>query len=183
MAKKKKTPRKDSKFIDGFMFRDQHPQAEDHNGAVVVYGEQLLDSERKIGNPLRIIDVLHHLLRTKKITPVQCDAARVFERDFMQASLAGYRCVDLMGAQTGTIARGAPDKTLMARDRVVSAMRHLGSPGSSVAWHVIGLGESIKEFAAKSQLGNGRSLNPMEATGILRGVCGNLVGYYKMVDD
>ena len=91
--------------------------------------------------------------------------------------------MDWMASPSGTIERGAPYSTLVARDRVFNALRYLGPPGSSVAWHVIGLGETIKEFAANTQLGNGRSLNQMEATGILRAVCGNLVKHYKMVDD
>ena len=135
--------------------------------------------EGNIGNPLKVVDSLEQLYRRGKICDKHYDAGKKFSDDFARASLVGVRSVDFLGVHGGN-ARGPADATLQARDRVWRALTALGAPGSSCAWHVLGLGETCAEYAAGSQQANGRSLHPQEATGILRGALGNLAGFYQM---
>jgi hypothetical protein len=180
-GRKRRTPDAMLDFAD----RNRHNPMDGLNiyaGAVIERSaEQIEDADGQIGNPYMARDTIDFLLRAGKISRSHADAARIFGADFALGSLSGVKCVDWLGSH-GSSGNGASGAVLAARDRVYGAMVYLGQPGSSAAWHVIGLGETVKDWAASTQLGNGRSLNPQEALGILRGAIGNLAAHYRVID-
>jgi hypothetical protein len=60
----------------------------------------------------------------------------------------------------------------------MQALGSIGTPGANIVWDVLGLGMINKAYAEPSQFGNGHSLNPMTATGILVQSCFTLAVFY-----
>ena len=56
------------------------------------------------------------------------------------------------------------------------------TPIGQAAWHVLGWGLTVKEFAARTQLGGGRALDEKTARGLVVGACGVLAGWYERAD-
>lgn len=169
--------------MPGFEYRDQHhPLAglpDRRPERVVNPGPQAVDAVGNISAPHRVTDTLTALQRSKKLDQTSFDAGRVFERDFGIANLVGVHAVDWFRAGPGSGPMGQPYRVTLARDRVMSAIRHLGGigrPQAEVAWHIIGLGMTIRDFAEKKQHGG----NPHYVSGLVVGACASLASHYRM---
>ena len=132
--------------------------------------------------PMRAVDTVDALEKKGRIDHKAAAGARKFEAIFQAASLHGLAsrdpCLMPGGRHTGN---AEPHRILHARDQVWEAVRALGgigTPGANIAWDVLGLGMTIKAHAVRCQFGNGRSLNPMTATGILVQACFTLAVHY-----
>lgn len=190
LAEKKKPKnrrRKGPKSIPGFEARDQHGPLAGiegmRQGPVIVHGSQVKDADGKIGNPYRVRNTLDALFSNDRLTKTTREAGRRFQDDFAAANLAGMKAVDWLNAGPSGGPGGIPERTVMARDRVMAAIFHLGGvgqPQAEVAWHVIGLGSTIKDYAQANQLISGRSSNTQFVAGLVVGACGSLAVHYKM---
>jgi hypothetical protein len=72
------------------------------------------------------------------------------------------------------------ERQLHARDRVHKALEALGgisSPAGSCVWHVVGLQQSVREWAMRQGWG-GRPVDQKEAKGILIAALGMLTSNY-----
>lgn len=162
-------------------YRRQHTVLTGDKGPVVErFAHQVPDSEGRPGNPHRVHDTLAVLHRNGTIDDSALDAGRRFEEDFRRAALDTLHARDL-GRIRGS---GGPDMNeimLAGREKVARALKALGgyaSPGGSALWAVLGQGQTIKEFAAASQLGAGRSLDEKVAKGIVVGALAALAAHY-----
>jgi hypothetical protein len=123
----------------------------------------------KPANRHRVTDTLGRMLTNGTITPEMFDAGQAFQENFILANLDGLRALPLV-RQLGT---GGPadftDRQLIARRRALKSIETLGGIGSqaaSVMWHVVGLQESLRQWAQRCGWG-GRAIRPDVAAGIL----------------
>ncbi len=164
------------------VWRLRHDPLDDGQPALV-RGEVASDDGR--GAPVQVMrapDTIDALVNKGRIDHRAAAGARKFEGIFQGASLHGLANRDIR-VLPGSFDPGsaAPHRILSAREEVWQAMRALGgigTPGANVVWDVLGLGMTIKAHAERCQFGNGRSLNPMTATGILVQSCFTLAAYY-----
>jgi len=88
------------------------------------------------------------------------------------AHLDGYQVADLsrvLGSGHG--GDGPSHHIIEARDRVWHALQHLGgigTPGAMIAWHVLGLGETLKHYGREKH-----------TSGVLVAVCHALAAHYR----
>ena len=160
-------------------FRQQHIAVEGDSGpAIVRHGEQVMDAKEEIGDPYVVRDVIMIMESRGTIKDQQVDAARKFEHDFARASLTGYQCPDMdrvMGE--GTNSGGEPQRVLLARDRVYSALKALGGVGSRTSravWNVFGMGETMTGYSVKD------GANRSNIAGMLLAACDTLVAHYGL---
>ncbi len=132
--------------------------------------------------PMRAGDVVEALERKGRIDHRAAAGAKKFETLFQRASLQGVVVRDLRTPPAPfRLGSAEPHNILEARDAVwqaVEALGGIGTPGANIAWDVLGLGMTIKSHAERCQFGNGRSLNPMTATGILVQTCFSLAAHF-----
>ena len=130
---------------------------------------------RPSGGRLRSIDVLHHLHQSGTIDDALLAAGRAFEATFRLAALDPLRAASLERV-AGTAGLDSGDARLAARRRLGHALDALGglaSPAGSCAWHVLGLGESLRAWAL-GRGWQGRALRQEAAQGILVAALGVL---------
>ncbi|GGG50466.1 hypothetical protein GCM10010964_42200 [Caldovatus sediminis] len=130
----------------------------------------------------RAVDSLGVLLANGSITPQMHEAGVVFRTLFQRAALDRVRTMPLI-----RIPGGSPDllteSQSVARERVVQAIDALGgfgSPSGSVAWYVVGLEHSIRDWSLR-QGWNARPMNPAHAQGALVGALGVLSVHFGLV--
>ena len=106
----------------------------------------------------------------------------VFRSLFQRAALDRVRTMALI-----RIPGGAPDllteSQAVAREKIAHAVDTLGgfgSPAGSIAWYVIGLEHTIRDWSLR-QGWNGRSMNPAQAQGVLVGALGALAVHFGLV--
>jgi hypothetical protein len=130
----------------------------------------------------RLVDTLDRLLKAGTITEPMLEAGRTFERQFILAQLDPLRAPDI-GRIPGNGREPDPsDTTLGARRRVHSALTTLGGhdgPLGSVAWHVLGRGVSVREWALRQGWG-GRPVRQEQAMGMLIAALDLLAGHYGL---
>ena len=163
-------------------WRMQHHPLGDDRPALVraeIAGE---NGRGPVSYAMRAPDTIDALLNKGRIDEKAAAGARKFEAIFQGASLQGLASRDIRQVPGSFNAGHAePHRILSARDEVWRAMRALGgigTPGANIVWDVLGLGMTIKAHAERCQFGNGRSLNPMTATGILVQSCFTLAALY-----
>ena len=141
-----------------------------------------LDPEGQIVVHHRFVDTLSKMVKAGTITHVMVDAGRTFERQFILAQLDPLRAPNI-GRIPGNGREPEPgDTTLGARLRIQSALSTLGGhdgPLGSVAWHVLGCGCSVREWALGQGWG-GRQVRQEQATGMLIAALDLLAGHYGM---
>jgi Domain of unknown function (DUF6456) len=124
----------------------------------------------------RVVDPLDRMLRAGTISDDMHTAARDLQADFTIARFDRLRAPSLL--RIPGMARD-PDMTsreLDARRRVHEAMEALGgisSPAGSIVWHVLGLEQSVREWALRQGWG-GRPVDQKEAKGIFVAALGVL---------
>lgn len=163
-------------------WRLQHHPLGDDSPALVRADIAAEDGRGPVTYAMRAPDTIDALVNKGRIDHRAAAGARKFEGIFQRASLNGLANRDIR-VTPGSFnpGGGEPHRILAARDEVWGAMRALGgigTPGANVVWDVLGLGMTIKAHAARCQFGNGRSLNPMTATGILVQSCFTLAAHY-----
>jgi hypothetical protein len=142
-------------------------------------------TDPETGTPIlhrRAVDSLGVLLANGSITVQMHDAGVVFRTLFQRAALDRVRTMPLIrspGASPDLLTEGQA----MAREKVVHAIDALGgfgSPSGSVAWYVLGLEHTIREWSLR-QGWNGRPMNPAQAQGALLGALGVLSAHFGLI--
>ena len=148
------------------------------------FDEGVRGTDPDTGTPIlhrRAVDSLGVLLANGSITPHMHEAGELFRAVFQRAALDRVRTMPMIRIPGGRADLVSESQTV-ARERVARAMTHLGgfgSPSGSIAWHVLGLEHSVRDWALR-QGWNGRALNPAQAQGILLGTLGMLVVHYGL---
>ena len=141
-----------------------------------------LDPEGRIVVHHRIVDTLARMHKAGTITHTMVDAGRTFERQFILAQLDPLRAPDFCRIPGNGREPDANDTTLGARRRVHSALQVLGGhdgPLGSLAWHVLGCGRSVKDWALRQGWG-GRHVRQEQAQGMLIAALDLLAGHYGL---
>lgn len=154
--------------------RDRHDRIERSKS-------QVADSAGLIGRPYRVVDTLALMERRGTISRDMRIVGELFRDDFARARLDPLRGMDpgrLRLASRGPW-RGLPAgyHVAEARERVwlqLLALGGIASPGGSCAWHVLGWGQSLSEWAAQTGWGRGR-VSREAAGGILVAALGAMV--------
>jgi len=116
----------------------------------------------------RVVDTIAMLERNGTITGAMALAAQEFARDFRAARFSGIKTSSLLkvdstrGVDTAPGHEGARDRVL----RDIDALGGLASPAARAIWHVVGLEESIREWAM-TDTWQGKSLRYYAAQGVL----------------
>jgi hypothetical protein len=130
----------------------------------------------------RTVDTLGKMLRAGTITPEMHDAAKDFQAAFIVANFDPLRALPILRVPGTGREPEVNERQLDARRRVHKALQALGglsSPAGSCIWHVVGLQQSVREWAMR-QGWNGRPVRQEQAQGILVAALGMLaahVGY------
>ena len=134
------------------------------------------DPEGRIVVHHRTVDTLGKMLRASTITPEMHDAAKDFQAAFIVANLDPLRALPILRVPGTGHQPDLNERQLGARRRVYEAMHTLGgisSPAGSCVWHVVGLQQSVREWAMRQGWG-GRPVDQKEAKGILVAALGML---------
>lgn len=130
----------------------------------------------------RAVDTLSRFLRSGKISDSMYSAGRRFEELFARASLNSVRAANLSGAAKSSNRGSIIESIEDAKDRVHAALDSMGgasTPCGSALWFILGMGDTIEEWARRQAWGNGRSLNPAAAAGVLVGGIGALEAHFS----
>ena len=163
-------------------FRSRHDPLDEGRPALERNALRIADADGNVSHPHRVFDTLAALRRNGSIDEREYAAARQFQDDWERARLDPLSIPDLdrtLGRYNGEL--HLSELMLRARQQVWQALRGLGghaSPIGQAAWHVLGWGLTVKEFAQRSQLGGGRALDEKTARGLVVGACGVLAGWY-----
>jgi hypothetical protein len=146
------------------------------------FDEGVRGTDPDTGTPIlhrRAVDSLGVLLANGSITPQMHEAGVVFRAVFQRAALDRVRTMPMIRILGGRMDLLSESQTA-ARERVARAITHLGgfgSPSGSIAWYVLGLEHSVRDWALR-QGWCGRPVNPAQAQGILLGTLGMLAAHY-----
>ena len=117
----------------------------------------------------RTVDTLGKMLKTGTITDEMFDVARDFQASFIIANIDTLRALPILRILGNGRDADMSDRQLVARRRVLKSIEKLGGIGSltaSALWHVVGLEESVRQWAQRSGWG-GRPIRSDVASGIL----------------
>ena len=148
------------------------------------FDEAVRGTDPDTGTPIlhrRAVDSLGVLLANGSITSQMHEAGEIFRAVFQRAALDRVRTMPMIRIPGGRADLLSESQTV-ARERVARAMTHLGgfgSPSGSIAWYVLGLEHSVRDWALR-QGWNGRAVTPALAHGILLGTLGILTAHYGL---
>jgi hypothetical protein len=148
------------------------------------FDEGVRGTDPDTGTPIlhrRAVNSLGVLLANGSITPQMHEAGEIFRVVFQRAALDRVRTMPMIRIPGGRADLLSESQTV-ARERVARAMTHLGgfgSPSGSIAWYVLGLEHSVRDWALR-QGWNGRAVTPALAYGILLGTLGILTAHYGL---
>lgn len=163
-------------------WRARHDPLGGKQRAVVRHGLTMADAQGTVSHPHRVFDTLAALHRRGAIDDPAYAAGERFRADWERAHLDPLHSPALdrvLGGGSG--GEHISERALRARDEIWQALQALGghaTPIGAAAWHVLGFGQTIKDFASHSQLGRGRSLDERTARGLVIGACCVLAGHY-----
>lgn len=149
------------------------------------FDEGVRGADPDTGTPIlhrRAIDSLGVLLANDTITAQMHEAGVIFRTLFQRAAFDRIRTMPLLRIAGGT-ADPLTESQAVAREKVVRAIDALGgfaSPSGSIAWYVIGLEQTIREWSLRQGWG-GRPMNPAQAQGALLGALGVLSVHFGLV--
>ena len=138
------------------------------------------DPDGRIVMHHRVVDTLGRMLKAGTITEPMAEAGRKFERQFIMAQLDPLRAPDIARIPGNGREADPGDVSLAAREQVHRALRALGGHDTalgSVAWHILGCGCSLREWALRRAWG-GKPLRQEQATGVLFSALDLLAGHY-----
>ncbi len=130
----------------------------------------------------RAVDTLGLLLANGSITPQMHDAGVMFRALFQRAAHDRVRTMPLLRVG-GTSLDALTESQSVAREKLAQVLQLLGgisSPAGSIVWHVIGLENSIRDWALR-QGWSGRHMHPAQAQGLLVGALGMLVAQFRLL--
>jgi hypothetical protein len=141
-------------------------------------------ADPETGGPVarrRAVDTLGAMLANGTITPAMHDAGAIFRGHFRSAALDTLRAMPLIRVPGGN---GGPqtERQVGARQKIAAALDALGghnSAAGSCAWHVLGCGASIREWALRQGWG-GRPVGHPQAQGILVAALGVLAAHFRL---
>ena len=165
-------------------FRQNHgPLNAGRTPAVERFKRSIPDAHGGIGTPHRAHDTLSVLLRNGTIGDQEHDAGRRFEEDFALARLDPLHASN-PGRIPGRRQMELTDAIMAGRSKVRASMAALGGPNTpigSATWCILGLGQTLKEWAKNCQFGQGgRSLDERVAKGIFLAALNVLALHYGM---
>lgn len=120
------------------------------------------------GRAARDSDTIARLLGNGTISLRLATAARHFQQLFHLAQLDGIQAARLErmpAGQAGDNLAQLGARRLVAR--AIGALGGHGALGASAVWYVVGVGDSVKDWAQRQRLGRSRMLNERTAMGIL----------------
>jgi hypothetical protein len=162
-------------------WRSRHDPLGEGRPAVARHALSIADADGSVAYPHRVFDTLAALLRNGSIGEREYAAARQFQDDWERARLDPLSVPSLERTPGQGGGPALSEIVLGARERVWRALQGLGghaSPIGQAAWHVLGWGLTVKEFATRTQLGGGRALDEKTARGLVVGACCVLAGWY-----
>ena len=131
--------------------------------------------------PRRAADLLGRLEVNGTITAEMREAGRLFHAHFRAAALDPLRAAPLVRLPGGS-KLAETERVVGAKRRVMAALDALGgadSAAGSCAWHVLGCGASIREWALRQGWG-GRPVGHPQAQGILVAALGVLAAHFRL---
>jgi hypothetical protein len=158
------------------------PKAKGWQSPLELEAVRELDPEGRIVVHNRVVDTLDRMHKSGSITEPMLDAGRQFQRQFIIAQLDPLRAPDIARIPGNGREPDADDTTLGARRRVHGALRALGGhdgPLGSLAWHVLGRGCSMRDWALRQGWG-GRHVRQEQAQGMLIAALDLLAGHYGL---
>jgi hypothetical protein len=165
--------------VPPIVYRAQHHPL--GNELAVEHAPVTADVHGLIAHPMgRAVDTLAALRRRGTIDDEQLAAGRQFEEDFQAAGLHELRAQDLSAMRGGTTDHHIV-RLIASRHEIWKAIDLLGgahTPIALAAWHVLGMGRTLKDYASMEGFGPDRPLHPMTAQGLLVGALSVLSGYY-----
>lgn len=173
---KRKNRRPSARRDDEIISRERRQR-----GEIKRLDRQIADTAGAIGRPFRVVDVdtLAAMESRGTITAQMRDAGDVFRGEFRRAALDPLRAANLLRAAPGTFSDGPGLRALIARQhiaRMIAAVGGLASPGGSALWHIVGLEQTLKDWAIE-QGWAGRRISQATASGILIAALGLLEAY------
>ena len=131
---------------------------------------QIADAAGSIGQPwLTQIGMLYRLEERGTISPAMVQAGERFAQLFYCASLDPLKAADMSRIPGVGRPRDLPSMVESAQRRVHAAMLSLGghgSPAAELAWHCLGLGRSLQDWARREGWG-GKPIRHESATLVL----------------
>lgn len=124
----------------------------------------------------RTVDSLGKMLKTGTISQEMFDVAQDFQASFIIANLDTLRALPILRVPGSGRDPDLNERQLHARwrvDKTLAALGGIGSPAGSCVWHVVGLQQSIREWALRQGWG-GRPVRQEQAQGILVAALGVL---------
>jgi hypothetical protein len=159
---------------------NHHPLG--HGGDGVEHAPVQADTNGLISHPMgRVVDTLAALRRRGTIDDEQLAAGRQFEEDFQASGLCELRAQDL-SAPKGGMTDYHVVRVIASKHRIWKAIEALGgstTPIALSAWHVLGMGRTLKDYASIEGFAPDRPLHPMTAQGLLIGALSVLAGHYS----
>jgi hypothetical protein len=148
------------------------------------FSEPVRGADPETGLPVahrRAVDTLGAMLANGTITPAMHDAGAIFRGRFRTAALDTLRAMPMVRVPSGN---GGPitERQVGARREVAAALEALGghnSAAGSCAWHVLGCGCSIREWASRRGW-SGRPVGHAQAQGILVAALGVLAAHFRL---
>ncbi len=163
-------------------FRDQHTPIPEHGGPVVErVSAQILDAEDMLGWPFKALDAIDIMRRRGVLTDDQVAAAREFRDKWDCAHLEALKAADVgrVPVSGANPQRTMSDSVYAARRwiwRRVDGLGGLASPSGSIVVHVVGFGDTIRDWCVK-QAFRTRSYDQRVASGILIGALDSLYAF------
>ena len=150
-----------------------------HDMVERVEGRELIDSNGVVATPFRVTDTLQLMARRGTISAEMHAAGIRFRDAFAVAQLDALRAADMAragGRGWSDIAIGGQVERARGEVwRMLQAVGGLASPAGSVLWHVLGLGQSLTQWAG-TQGWCGRRISREAAGGILVAALGAMAG-------
>ena len=130
----------------------------------------------------RAVDTLGMMLTNGTITPEMHDAGSLFTVLFRRAAIE-HVATSAMLRLPGRATDNLSEASVHARIKIADAMDVLGghdSASGSCAWHVLGCGTSVREWAIRRGWG-GRPVLPPQAQGVLVATLSVLAAHFGLV--
>ena len=149
------------------------------------FGEAVRSADPETGTPVQhryAMDTLGVMLGNGTITPEMREAGEMFRQQFRFAALDTLRAMPLLRIPGGHSGDTTTEQQFRARERVASAIDALGGPGSpagACVWHVVGMENSITEWARRSGW-CGRPIGHAQGQGVLVSALGVLAMHYGL---
>jgi hypothetical protein len=154
------------------------PDERRQHGRVDRLVEQIADANGDVGAPWKAEGLLEQLQRRGAIDDRQRQAGEEFQRLFHIAAIHPLKAADMGRVYCGyggvTVNHGS-ERAWRKISAALTAMGGISSLSGSCAFHVLGVGMSRNEWAARWKH---RGINPHSATGVLQATLGVLAQHF-----